>query len=46
MSYVARETGLARESLYRSLDSTGNPEWLLSGFGVVGLGVPRGRVSG
>lgn len=27
MSHVARETGLARESLYRSLDSGGNPEF-------------------
>lgn len=27
MSQVARETGLARESLYRSLDSRGNPEF-------------------
>lgn len=27
MSQVARETGLARESLYRSLDSKGNPEF-------------------
>lgn len=28
MSQVARETGLARESLYRSLDSSGNPEFM------------------
>ena len=27
MSQVARETGLARESLYRSLDPKGNPEF-------------------
>jgi probable addiction module antidote protein len=27
MSQVARETGLARESLYRSLDADGNPEF-------------------
>jgi probable addiction module antidote protein len=27
MSQVARETGLARESLYRSLDTKGNPEF-------------------
>ncbi len=27
MSQVARETGLARESLYRSLDAAGNPEF-------------------
>lgn len=27
MSVVARETGLARESLYRSLDAGGNPEF-------------------
>jgi probable addiction module antidote protein len=27
MSQIARETGLARESLYRSLDSKGNPEF-------------------
>lgn len=27
MSHVARETGLARESLYRSLDANGNPEF-------------------
>jgi probable addiction module antidote protein len=27
MTQVARETGLARESLYRSLDSKGNPEF-------------------
>ncbi len=27
MSHVARKTGLARESLYRSLDATGNPEF-------------------
>lgn len=26
MSTIARETGLSRESLYRSLSSTGNPE--------------------
>src|SRR5215831_14188425 len=27
MSQIARETGLARESLYRSLDANGNPEF-------------------
>jgi probable addiction module antidote protein len=27
MSQVARESGLARESLYRSLDPKGNPEF-------------------
>jgi probable addiction module antidote protein len=27
MSHVARETGLARESLYRSTDAKGNPEF-------------------
>jgi len=27
MSHVARETGLARESLYRALDAKGNPEF-------------------
>ena len=27
MSQIARETGLARESLYRSLDAAGNPEF-------------------
>lgn len=27
MSHIARETGLARESLYRSLDVKGNPEF-------------------
>lgn len=27
MMRVARETGLARESLYRSLDEAGNPEF-------------------
>ena len=39
MSQIARETGLARESLYRSLDAGGNPEFLtvmkvLSSLGV------------
>ncbi|MBB3999753.1 addiction module antidote protein [Aureimonas pseudogalii] len=39
MSQVARETGLARESLYRSLDAGGNPEFMtvmkvLSSLGV------------
>ena len=39
MSQVARDTGLARESLYRSLDSGGNPEFVtimkvLSSLGV------------
>lgn len=27
MSHISRETGLARESLYRSLDAKGNPEF-------------------
>lgn len=27
MSHVAKEAGLARESLYRSLNSGGNPEF-------------------
>ena len=27
MSQIARETGFARESLYRSLDANGNPEF-------------------
>ncbi len=39
MSQIARETGLARESLYRSLDAGGNPEFVtvmkvLSSLGV------------
>lgn len=39
MSQIARETGLARESLYRSLDAEGNPEFMtvmkvLSSLGV------------
>lgn len=39
MSQIARETGLARESLYRSLDAGGNPEFVtvmkvLSALGV------------
>ncbi|WP_208702584.1 addiction module antidote protein [Mesorhizobium sp. M8A.F.Ca.ET.057.01.1.1] len=39
MSQVARETGLARESLYRSLDSKGNPEFttILKVLSSVGL---------
>jgi len=40
MSDVARDTGLSRESLYRSLDATGNPEFatvmkVLSSLGVM-----------
>ncbi len=27
MTGMARETGLARESLYKALSETGNPEW-------------------
>ena len=27
MSHIARETGLAHESLYRSLNADGNPEF-------------------
>lgn len=39
MSQVARDTSLARESLYRSLDSGGNPEFatmfkVLSSLGI------------
>lgn len=39
MSRVARETGLARESLYRALDTNGNPEFatvlkVLASFGL------------
>jgi probable addiction module antidote protein len=39
MSQVARETNLARESLYRSLDEGGNPEFttvlkVLSSLGI------------
>lgn len=39
MSQVARESGLARESLYRSLDSKGNPEFttILKVLSSVGL---------
>lgn len=46
MSQVARETGLARESLYRSLDAGGNPEFVtvmkvLSSLGVQLEAKPR-----
>ena len=39
MSHLARETGLAREALYRSLSESGNPEFttvlrVLKGLGV------------
>jgi probable addiction module antidote protein len=39
MSQVARDAGLARESLYRSLDATGNPEFatILKVFSSIGL---------
>lgn len=39
MSQVARDTGLARESLYRSLDTAGNPEFatILKVFTSIGL---------
>ena len=39
MSQVARNTGLARESLYRSLDAGGNPEFatILKVFSSIGL---------
>jgi probable addiction module antidote protein len=39
MSQVARDTGLARESLYRSLDAGGNPEFatVLKVFSSIGL---------
>jgi len=39
MSQVARDTGLARESLYRSLDASGNPEFatILKVFSSIGL---------
>lgn len=47
MSHIARETGLARESLYRSLDAKGNPEFttvlkVLSSIGLR-LEVKRGN---
>lgn len=39
MAYIARETGLARESLYKSLLSEGNPEFatVLKVLQVLGL---------
>jgi probable addiction module antidote protein len=39
MSQIARDTGLARESLYRSLDAGGNPEFatVLKVFSSIGL---------
>jgi probable addiction module antidote protein len=39
MSQIARDTGLARESLYRSLDAGGNPEFttILKVFSSIGL---------
>ncbi len=39
MSQVARDTGLARESLYRALDAKGNPEFatVLKVFTSIGL---------
>ncbi|MGM4929575.1 addiction module antidote protein [Tardiphaga sp. 619_E2_N8_5] len=49
MSQVSSETGLARESLYRSLDSKGNPEFttilkVLSSIGLRLEGSPtKGR---
>lgn len=39
MTQVARETGLARESLYRSLDSNGNPEFMTVMKVLASLGV-------
>lgn len=39
MSHVARETGLARESLYRSLDAGGNPEFMTVVKVLTSLGV-------
>jgi probable addiction module antidote protein len=47
MSRVARDAGLARESLYRSLDATGNPEFatILKVFSSIGLRL-EARVDG
>lgn len=39
MSQIARESGLARESLYRSLDSGGNPEFMTVMKVLASLGV-------
>lgn len=39
MSKIARETGLARESLYRSLDAGGNPEFMTVMKVLASLGV-------
>ncbi|RBP12932.1 putative addiction module antidote protein [Roseiarcus fermentans] len=39
MSQIARETGLARESLYRSLDAGGNPEFMTVMKVLTSLGV-------
>ena len=51
MSQIARETGLARESLYRSLDAGGNPEFatvmkVLSSIGLRFEAKPGGSNSG
>jgi len=45
MATVAHETGLARESLYKSLSPTGNPEFatVLKVMGALGL-QPRAAV--
>lgn len=39
MSHIARETGLGRESLYKTLSPTGNPEFatVLKVMGALGL---------
>jgi probable addiction module antidote protein len=47
MTQVARETGLSRESLYRALDSNGNPEFatvvrVLKALGLRLTAVPAG----
>ena len=39
MTQIARETGLARESLYRSLDASGNPEFMTVMKVLASLGV-------
>jgi probable addiction module antidote protein len=51
MTQVARKTGLARESLYRSLDAKGNPEFatvlkVLSSIGLRLEAMPEGSVPG
>ena len=44
MSQVARDTGLGRESLYKTLSSTGNPEFatVLKVMGALGLQLHAG----